>query len=238
MEVARWLRPLALVGLGALAAACGKPAPLPATPFETYTFREVRGGVRLAAEPYFVPARTGQLFPGGDDFAEQGLLPIRILVDNRSDAEIRIDPRDARLLDARGQQASALHPDDAFALVKLQVGWWALGAGYIGGSAQAYRNDSRKKAIDERALREQRVPPGATATGFLYFQIAGTETKLDGLRVRLPLTEPTGRQLPFDLALRGGRDGSGVASPSSPAAAAGTTEKPASRGIIIRSPAP
>jgi hypothetical protein len=208
---------------------------LPVTSVDSYAVREARGGVRIAADPFLAPERAADAFAGGEDFGERGLLAVRVLVENGGSAEIRLDPVAAQLTDVGGRSRPALRPEDAFAVVKLPVGWWAVGAGFVGGSAQASRNEARRRTIEERALRPQAVAAGAAAHGFLYFQLDGGETKLEGMRLRVPVLEGGGRELAFDLALRGRGD-----------APPGAAEKPGrpkvedkrSRGVIIRSPAP
>ncbi len=191
---------LALV-LAALLAACSRGyAPLPPQPPDRYPLREARGGIQVALDPFIAKERTRDAFSGGEDFPERGLLPVRVLIENRGDAPIRIDPREAVLARAAGQVPS-LTPSEAVALVKLPVGWWALGAGFVGGSAQAVRNEGRQRDILARALSEQEVPPGGSATGFLYFARPQSDTDLAGAALALAIQDASGLAAVFEFSL-------------------------------------
>ncbi|MFB3817065.1 MAG: hypothetical protein ACE147_05315 [Candidatus Methylomirabilales bacterium] len=242
MEIAggrprRLARTAVVVGvLGLLAACAGAPPAIPTAAMATYRLREARAGVQVALDPFFLPARARQAFTGGEDFAEHGLLPVQVILENHSQAEVRVDPREATLISPRGGRASSLAPEDAFALIKLPVGWWALGAGYVGGSTQAYRNEARRRDIQARALTAQTVPPGGSTSGFLYFQLGENEMNLAGSRVVLPVGR-AGGALAFEIPLEGRRDiptptPAARRDPGQPAKTEGTGGK----GIIIRSP--
>lgn len=239
---------LVLAGLSVLAGCTSLPRPVPAGPVANYRLREVRAGIHVALDPFFLGDRTRQTFTGGEDFIDRGLLPVQVILENRSESEVRVEPRDAIVVMPRGDRAASLHPEDAYHLVKLSVGWWALGAGAVGGSPQAYRNEARRKDLQLRALTAQTVPPGGSANGFLYFQINESETNLAGSRVIVPVSPAAGAPLTFEIALEGRRD---IAAPSAasapagsglpgirtdPSAQPGTILGTGGRGIIIRSP--
>ncbi len=233
--------------LAALLAGCAKgPSALAPQSLDRYPLRETRGGIQVALDPFIAKERTQDAFAGGEDFPERGLLPVRVLVENRGDAPIRIDPRDAALLRRAGQVPS-LTPDEALAIVKLPMGWWALGAGYVGGSAQALRNEGRRRDIEGRALKEQAVPPGGSATGFLYFARPESDTDLAGATLALAIQDGSGRDAVFEFSLArpdlaaplpAKRAAAPAAAPAASPARPGRTEGTGGRGIIIRSPAP
>src|SRR5512139_2494246 len=108
-------------------------------PIEAYPFRQAQGGVKVAVDPLFSKEKASASFPGGEAFAEQGLLPIQILIENESRQAIRADHADFRLVRANGQTDAAMSVQDAFSLVKPPVGWWAA-LPILGQSASAYRN--------------------------------------------------------------------------------------------------
>jgi hypothetical protein len=235
-----------LAALGLLAACAGAPPAVPTAALSSYRLREARSGVQVAVDPFFHPDRARQHFTGGEEFAERGLLPVQVLVENGGEAEVRVDPLEAVLVARRGDRAVNLGVEDAFALVKLSVGWWALGGGYVGGSPQAYRNEARRRDLQARALTPQAIPPGGSASGFLYFQIAENAMNLAGSRVVLPVSRAAGRPLSFEIPLEGRRDipvpaAPGAAPAAEPAAPGDPIRLPhtlgaGGRGIIIRSP--
>jgi hypothetical protein len=234
---------LAVLGAALLAACARGPAALPSSPVEGYPVRDARGGIRLGLEPYLTPDQARGAFAGGEDFRARGLLAVRVQIENGSQTPVQVDPHDAMLVHPRHGQAPSLVPDEALAMVKLPVGWWAVGAGYVGGSAQAYRNEARRRDIEGRALRAQTVPPGGTAAGFLYFAVPENDVELTGSRILLAVRDAAGRAAGFELVLPGPRAPARAAAPD---AARATQEAPppgtiigtGGRGIIIRRPAP
>jgi hypothetical protein len=223
-------------------AACGHtPVVVPLQPVEEYAFRQLMGEVRVAADPFFTRERLQPVFTGGEDFAEKGLLPVRVVIENGSAEEVVLALQDARLLRPDGRSYLPLLPYDAFSLIKLGVGWWAVGAGFVGGAAPAYRNEARQKDIDQRALRDGKIPGGGSASGFLYFSIAEATQNLAGHRLVLPLSTAGGRGLPFEIAIAGRRE-AGSAPPQAPEGPKGPNlperqGTPSGGGVIIRSPA-
>jgi hypothetical protein len=247
--VVRPFRPARAAGLAlclaALLGACSSaPTPVPTQSLEQYPLRDLRGDVRIAVDPYATPDRTRDTFAGGDEFVGRGLLPVRVIVENGSSGPVRIDPQDAVLITPRGQLPS-LTVDEALAVVKVPVGWWALGGGFVGGSAPAYRNEARRRDLDGRALKSLTVAPGATASGFLYFSLPENELSLAGNRILLAVRDAAGRPGAFQFVLEGRRE---ITAPrpvaGGPAAAAAPpvpgqprkVEGAGGRGVIIRSP--
>ncbi|MBI4841433.1 MAG: hypothetical protein HY803_10235 [candidate division NC10 bacterium] len=249
--------------LALLAAGCARaPVAIPTEPMEAYAFRQTQGGVRVAVDPFFTVERTRGAFHGGEEFAEKGLLPVRAIIENASPGDITVNPRDFQLVRPSGQTEVALSTYDAFARVRIPVGWWGLGAGVVGGSVPAYRNEARLKDIEARELRETLIPAGTSASGFVYFALPENELNLAGSRVVFPLRGPGNRELIYEIPIAGRRDipmpfsapqavgrdphptpppergreregGSGATTPSGPTRTEGT----GGRGVIIRSPA-
>lgn len=241
--------------LALFAAGCARaPVAIPTEPMEAYAFRQAQGGVRVAADPFFAVERTRGAFRGGEEFAEKGLLPVRVIIENTSPGDITVNPRDFQLVRPSGQTEVALSTYDAFARVRLPVGWWGLGAGFVGGSVPAYRNEARLKDIEARALRETTIPAGASVSGFVYFALLENEVNLAGSRVVFPLRGPDGRDLLYEIPIAGRRDipappksattGGPGSAPSESVPSGSTvpqgptrTEGTGGRGVIIRSPA-
>ncbi len=236
-----WL--LALFAVGCSRA----PVVIPMEPMEVYAFRQTQGGVRVAVDPFFTVERTRGAFRGGEEFAEKGLLPLRVIIENTSPGDITVHPRDFQVVRPSGQTEVALSAYDAFARVRLPVGWWGLGAGVVGGSVPAYRNEARLKDIEERALRETTIPAGKSVSGFVYFALLENEVNLAGSRVVFPLRGSANRELVYEIPIAGRRDipvpprrpeTAGSTPPPGPVTPEGParTEGTGGRGVIIRSP--
>lgn len=235
--------------LALLAAGCARaPVVIPMEPMEAYAFRQTQGGVRVAVDPFFTVERTRGAFHGGEEFAEKGLLPVRAIIENASPGDITVNPRDFQLIRPSGQTEVALSTYDAFARVRIPVGWWGLGAGVVGGSVPAYRNEARLKDIEARALRETTLHAGTSVSGFVYFALAENELNLAGSRVVFPLRGPANRELVYEIPIAGRQDipvpprrpdTAGSTPPPGPVTPEGParTEGTGGRGVIIRSPA-
>jgi hypothetical protein len=238
MRWRRMCRGAAVLMILLMDAACGHRAvPVPLQPVEEYAFRQVLGGVRMAADPFFTRERLQPVFTGGEDYAEKGLLPVRVVIENGSSEEVVLALQEARLLGPAGRSYPPLQPYDAFSLIKLGVGWWAVGAGFVGGAAPAYRNEARQRDIEQRALRDAKIPGGGSTSGFLYFAISEGTQNLAGHRLLLPLAIAGGRGLPFEIAIAGHREATPppAQAPEGPKGS-GRQEAPSGGGVIIRSP--
>jgi hypothetical protein len=237
-----WLVAVFLVGCG------GGPAAIPTQPIESYQFRQAQGGVHVALDPFINPEQTGAAFHGGEEFLAQGLLPIQVLIENDSPAEVRVNPADFRLIRPNGESEISLSPHDAFDVVKVGWGFWAF-LPVLGTGPSAYRNEVRQKDIEGLALEETTIPAGKSANGFVYFEVREGETNLAGHRVTLSIQGPEGRKLTYEIPIGGRTD---IASPSerSTQPSAPTAPAPSSPtqsreptvihgtggGVIIRSP--
>jgi hypothetical protein len=246
------------LGVGLLilsVAACSSaPVAVPPQAIEAYQFQQTLGGVRVGVDPFFTAERTRGSFRGGEDFAEKGLLPVQVVIENGSGADIRVDPRGFRLVRENGDAEVGLSAYDAFSMIRLSAGWWVLGTGVVGGSVPAVRNEGRLKDIQARALQESTIPAGASAGGFVYFALRENEVNLAGHRIVFPVAGPSGQEVIYEIPIAGRRDiptptkqpdtaGSPAPSGSAPDGSARPREPvriegAGGRGVIIRSPSP
>ncbi len=237
------------VGRGYLAvvlvAGCSSPAAIQTQPISSYESHQVQGGVQVAVDPYIQEERAKQVFSTADQFAEATLLPVYLLIENGGAREVKVDPQDFRLVRPNGQQEYSLSPQDAFTLVKKAVGLWALFP-IVGQSAVGVQNDQRLREFENRALHEGAIPPEKSASGFLYFRMATSDSNLAGSRLVFLLREGTGKELNYEMALAGRRDAPAqAASVPKPAETKGVPISPGGpikiqgtggKGVIIRSP--
>ncbi len=237
-----------LIGLGAsvfVAVGCSGPTTVSVQPVTAYALRQAQGNVTVALDPLFTRERAGAEFPGGEAFEAQGLLAIRVMIENGSQEVLRADPADFRLTRANNQSDVALSAHDAFATVKPPVGWWAA-LPILGPSASAYRNTDWLKQFESRALKDTPIRPEGSAAGLIYFYFPETEKNLAGSRVVFVLRSESGEGRSFDIALQGRRDipgfevqreqAPGASQPSQPREIP-TRVEGVGGGVIIRSPA-
>lgn len=240
-----WLLPLLAVGCS------HAPAVVPTQPVEAHQFQGKRGGVSVGVDPYYARERLVQTFRGGDNFPESGVLPVQVTIENSSGGEISVDPRDFRLARPNSPVDIPLSADGAFSLVKIRVRYWAL-LPIVGTAVTAGRNEPILRDLETRELREGKIAPGGTTTGFVYFQVPEEQKNLAGSLMVVVVKGASGRDLIFEIPIQGRRD---LPVSTRPAEAAGSTTPPKpvpldpkvpssptriegpSGGVIIRSPA-
>lgn len=234
-----------------LVVGCSAPAKVPTQPVEAHQFQGKRGGVNVGVDPYFTMDRVVQTFRGGDNFAVSGVLPVQVTIENGSAGEISFDPRDFRLAHTNSQVDLPISADSAFSLVRIKVQYWAL-LPIIGPSVTAGRNEPILNDLQAREMREGKISPGGTTTGFVYFQVAEALKDLAGSVMVVVAKGTTGQDLIFEIPLQGRRD---LPAATMPAEASTPTAPPKpvpldpknpqgptriegpSGGVIIRSPA-
>jgi hypothetical protein len=233
--------------LACLVAGCASgPPPMLALPMDAYPFRQDQAGVRLGVDPLFSKEAALTAFPrGGDTFADQGLLPVRVMIENGSTEEIRVEWGNFGMITPDGQRDVALNPQDAFGKVKPTVGYWAL-VPILGQAGSAAREIGWEKQFLSRVLQEGPVPAGKPVSGFVFFYFPESEQNLAGTRLTLAIKSPSGVERTFSIPLQGRRDiQSRTVAPlpvSKPVPSGQPSDGPvqtpgAGGGVIIKSPA-
>jgi len=230
-----WL--LWLGGLVCLLEACGGGvAPVSRQPAESYPFRQLQHGLFVAVEPLLTSSQAQEVFPGGEDFPQQGLLPVRVVVENRGDQPVTVLREQFRLVRPGGGGEPAMSPQEAFALVKSRVGWWAA-LPVLGTSASAAQNAGRQRDFEARAWRDEAIRPGGSGEGFVFFYLQESDMNLGGSRIGLQARAASGAAWDYEIPIQGRRDL--PAPPQRPKSlqAPSRQEGTGGQGIIIRSPA-
>jgi hypothetical protein len=207
----------ALIALSALLVSCDSRQGGPeATPLPESLAKPVESaGTRFQALAYANREQAGAAF--GLDLRGAGLLPLRISIDNRGGAALKLIPRQTFLIDVKGQAWPLLTSSQAFGRLE--------GAGIQGPSApklpalddleahtgfalnlvasdrfaaNAQAETRIGNTLQERSLRNPQVPAGKVASGVLFFP--GREEAEGAQRLRLCL-EQEGRVKFLDLPL-------------------------------------
>ncbi len=143
--------------------------------------RQTVGQVTIGVETYVagdkVRTAFGKLVP-----YDYGVLPVLVVIQNDSGESIRLDQMNAEYVGPRGSRVTATPPGDVrFARAPRRPN---LGAGPPMPIPIKRKNPLGAWEIEGRALAAQMVPPGNTASGFLYFQTSlqnGATIYLSGL---------------------------------------------------------
>lgn len=153
----------------AAAFAADKEAPFRAAPAASYPHKQTNGKVTIAADPYTSEDKTKTAFGKLNPYA-YGILPILVVIQNDSDQTIRLDRIKAEYVGSGSNRVEATPASD----VRYSRGEIHLKPpGPI--PRPTKKNPLNAWEIEGRALAAQALPPGQSASGFLYFQ-SGLQT--------------------------------------------------------------
>lgn len=125
------LQLIALLSLVVVLSACATygervaPVPLP----EAQAAHVEVDGAKILAQDFANNREAEKAF--GFDIRGAGLLPVRLVIDNQSPGEVRVDPKQTFLIDSQGQAWPLLSAEQAYQRVKsyVELGETAKGIG-------------------------------------------------------------------------------------------------------------
>ena len=151
--------------------AADKETPFKAAPAASYPSHQSNAQITIGVDPYVtldkVQLAFGKLQPN-----HYGILPVLVVIQNDSDKAIRLDRLKAEYAGPNHERIEATPAKDVRYLKPPQR------PGAIDGPAGRVKVlKSKKNPLDEweiegRALAARMLPPGQSASGFLYFQTA------------------------------------------------------------------
>ncbi len=160
---------LALLLSISAAAAADKETPFKAAPAASYASHQSNAQITIGVDPYVtldkVQLAFGKLNPG-----QFGILPVLVVIQNDSDKAIRLDRLKVQYAGPDHDRIEATPARDVRYLKPPQ-----RPASIDGPMGKVKVLKSKKNPLDEweiegRALAAPMVPPGQSASGFLYFQ--------------------------------------------------------------------
>jgi hypothetical protein len=192
-----------------LVSSCAAYIPQPATLLRIQSAAATgeKDGVAVGASPHLNSERNQEVFQA--DLRSAGVLPLQIVIRNNGTqtVELRRENFALQILDA---QALPPAPGDLVA-ARLEsgvgvVGWTlAFGlAGYLASSTQQGEADNARKAdLRRKELQSGLLPPGQSASGFLYFLIPPDVKELSAatLVAKIPV-QGSDRDIGIDLPLK------------------------------------
>lgn len=156
-------------------------------------------GARFQAQAFVNPQQATAAF--GFDIRGAGVLPLRVSIDNRSGVGLKIIPRQTFLIDLDGQawplltadqassrleragsavqSAQAPKPDDLDAFTGFAL---AINTG-PGFSSNAQPESRASQGLTAKPPRNPNIPPGAVASGLLFFPGREEAQTARGLRL-------------------------------------------------------
>jgi hypothetical protein len=187
---------LALFMSIAAAFAADKETPFKAAPAASYPHHQTNGKVTIAAEPYLSDDKVKAAFGKVNPYT-YGILPVLVVIQNDSDQTIKLDKLKAEYVGSGSNRVEATPAQD----VRYSRGANrpTVPVGPI--PSRIKKNPLNTWEIEGRAFAAQVLPPGQSASGFLYFQTGlqpGSVLYLNGV-----VEAGTGKELLyFEIPLR------------------------------------
>ena len=163
--------------------AADKETPFKAAPASSYASHQSNAQITIGVEPYVtldkVQLAFGKLQPN-----QFGILPVLVVIQNDSDKAIRLDRLKAEYAGPNHERVEATPAKDVRYLRPPQ-----RPSAIDGPAGRVKVLKTKKNPLDEweiegRALAAQMLPPGQSASGFVYFQTGlqhGATIYLNGL---------------------------------------------------------
>ena len=174
-KIAIWSAPWPLLLLVSITAAPGADngkADFRPRPINEYAHRQASEGVTIAAQVYETDEETREAFGKVNPY-RYGALPVFIVIQNSGKDAIRLDkmtftyvlPDRTRVESTPAQDLKYLHGAKRPGTVPGPV---------IPGISRIPKNPLAEWEIEGRAFAARMLPPGQTASGFVYFQVPQT----------------------------------------------------------------
>lgn len=183
-----------ILSLSIAAAFAADKAPFRAAPAGSYEHRQTNNQITIGVDPFHTPEKAKTAFGKLNPY-EYGVLPVLVVIQNDSSETIRLDRLKAEYVGPNRERVEATPanqvryakgPDRPSAMPgpmgKIKV-------------LKGKKNPLLAWEIEGRALAAQLLPPGNSASGFLYFQTGlqgGSKLYLSGLE-----EAKTGKELLF-----------------------------------------
>jgi hypothetical protein len=149
--------------------AADKETPFKAAPAASYANHQSNAQITIGVDPYVtldkVKLAFGKLNP-----AQFGILPVLVVIQNDSDKAIRLDRLKAEYAGPNHERVEATPAKDVRYLKPPQRPSSIDGPAGRVKVLKSGKNPLDEWEIEGRALAAQMLPPGQSASGFLYFQ--------------------------------------------------------------------
>jgi hypothetical protein len=140
--------------------------------------------VTVGAKPYNSDELVSSAFGKKIDFARYGVVPVLVVIENKREQALDLRTMEASLVAGDGRHAKAIGPEDLpFLGITGKAPSTNLPRSPV--PLPKKKNPLTNAEITIRAFSAKVVPPGDSASGFLYFQAKaeeGDKLYLNGLR--------------------------------------------------------
>lgn len=160
-------------------------------PARSYPFQQTQSNVTIAADPYQTNQKIRTAFDV-KDMERLGIMPVNMIISNDGEDLISVSGEDINLLDDKNRPIQSTAPEEVVQLI-LSKGKGPSSSGRTPSPIplprrQGLRGDAFEIETDfsNKALKETRVAPKTTASGFLFFRLPNKQTKLGGYKIYIP----------------------------------------------------
>jgi hypothetical protein len=160
---------LALLMSIAAAFAADKPTAFKPGPADSFAQHQTNNKVTMGVDPYVIGDKIKVAFGKVDPY-QYGILPVLVVIQNDSDVAIKLDGLAAEYVGPNGDRVPATPAKD------VRYAKAPKRPSVIGGPAGAAPKILGKKnpldewEIEGHAFAAQMLPPGQSASGFMYFE--------------------------------------------------------------------
>jgi hypothetical protein len=159
-------------------------------PAKTYPFHQQQGTVTIAADPYETREKIKTAFDL-KELDQVGIVPIHVVVTNDGEDTIAVSGEDINLLDSNNRSFESIPVDEIIRAVVYKGSPRTSrpspspiplprGSGRRGDAFEIETD------LTNKALKELRVAPRATAGGFVFFRLPDNRMRLGGHKVYIP----------------------------------------------------
>jgi hypothetical protein len=181
-----------LTGLTATTLAGYKSIKVKVEPARSYLFVATQGHVTIAADPYETNDKIKTAFDI-KDLEKLGIVPVNVIISNEGEDLISVNGEDINLLDEKNRSLESLPVEEVVHAI-LSKGKSPSPGGPNTSSRfplprrEGLRGDAFEIETDfnKKALKEVRIAPKATASGFVFFRLPDHQMRLARHKLYIP----------------------------------------------------
>jgi len=160
-------------------------------PARSYPFRVTQGYVVIAADPYETSDKIKTAFDL-KDLDKLGIVPVNVIISNEGEDLILVSGQDVNLLDSKNHSLQSLAVEDVVQALVTKGKSPSTHGPNPSSPIPLPRRDLRGDAfevgmdLNNKALKEVRIAPKTTASGFVFFRLPDHQMRLAGHKLYIP----------------------------------------------------